>query len=82
LDGPHETIESAKAAFQITYREQFGVQWEERETTVSGKLLYSVRNTFILRTKCHILSVFCLHLFNPNRALHLRGQDLRDLRDH
>jgi hypothetical protein len=39
LDGPHETIESAKAAFQITYHEQFGVQWEERETTVSGKQL-------------------------------------------
>jgi hypothetical protein len=37
LDGPHETVESAKAAFQVTYRENFGVQWEERETTVSGK---------------------------------------------
>jgi hypothetical protein len=38
LDGPHETVESAKAAFQVTYHDQFGVQWEERETTVSGKL--------------------------------------------
>ena len=37
LDGPHETVESAKAAFQLTYHEQFGVQWEERETTFSGK---------------------------------------------
>ena len=37
LDGPHETVESAKAAFQVTYRDNFGVQWEERETAVSGK---------------------------------------------
>jgi hypothetical protein len=42
LDGPHETIESAKAAFQITYREQFGVQWEQRETTVSGKFSITI----------------------------------------
>ncbi|KAF9197373.1 hypothetical protein BGZ59_005486, partial [Podila verticillata] len=35
LDGPHETIESAKAAFLITYHDQFGVEWQTRETTVS-----------------------------------------------
>ncbi|KAF9081901.1 hypothetical protein BGX29_004193, partial [Mortierella sp. GBA35] len=35
LDGPHETIESAKTAFKITYHHKFGVKWQERETTVS-----------------------------------------------
>ncbi|KAG0054682.1 hypothetical protein BGZ90_005921, partial [Linnemannia elongata] len=43
LDGPHDTIESAKAAFQISYREQFGVQWEHRETTVSERFAYEVK---------------------------------------
>ncbi|KAG0374561.1 hypothetical protein BGX24_010241 [Mortierella sp. AD032] len=43
LDGPHETVESAKAAFQVTYHEQFGVQWQERETTVSERWTYEVK---------------------------------------
>ncbi|KAG0270467.1 hypothetical protein BGZ96_006306, partial [Linnemannia gamsii] len=43
LDGPHETVESAKAAFQVTYHDQFGVQWEERETTVSERFTYEVK---------------------------------------
>ncbi|KAF9133005.1 hypothetical protein BG015_003633, partial [Linnemannia schmuckeri] len=43
LDGPHDTVESAKAAFQVTYRENFGVQWEERETTVSERFTYEVK---------------------------------------
>ncbi|KAG0014368.1 hypothetical protein BGZ82_001786, partial [Podila clonocystis] len=43
LDGPHETIESAKAAFLITYRDQFGVEWETRETTVSERWTYEVK---------------------------------------
>ena len=36
LDGPHNTIETAKSAFQVTYHDKFGVQWTERETTVNG----------------------------------------------
>ncbi|KAF9901267.1 hypothetical protein EC991_006372, partial [Linnemannia zychae] len=43
LDGPHETVEEAKAAFQVTYHEQFGVQWEQRETTVSERFTYEVK---------------------------------------
>ena len=37
MDGPHETIESAKEAFQVTYKEKFDVEWKERETATSGK---------------------------------------------
>ncbi|KAF9148065.1 hypothetical protein BG015_010228 [Linnemannia schmuckeri] len=43
LDRPHDTVASAKAAFQITYRENFGVQWKERETTVSERFTYEVK---------------------------------------
>ncbi|KAF9272248.1 hypothetical protein BGZ88_005040, partial [Linnemannia elongata] len=43
LDGPHDTIESAKAAFQISFREQVGVLWEHRETTVSERFAYEVK---------------------------------------
>ncbi|KAF9990740.1 hypothetical protein BGZ75_000126, partial [Mortierella antarctica] len=43
LDGPHETIESAKEAFQVTYKEKFDVEWTERETTVSEKWTYEVK---------------------------------------
>ncbi|KAF9569219.1 hypothetical protein EC968_002657, partial [Mortierella alpina] len=43
LDGPHETIESAKSAFQITYKEKFDVEWTERETTTSEKWIYEVK---------------------------------------
>ena len=38
LDGPHKTIESAKEAFQVTYKEKFDVDWVDREVTPSGKL--------------------------------------------
>ncbi|KAG0372478.1 hypothetical protein BGX24_000199, partial [Mortierella sp. AD032] len=34
---------SAKATFQVTYHEQFGVQWQERETTVSERFTYEVK---------------------------------------
>ncbi|KAG0293904.1 hypothetical protein BGZ96_002076, partial [Linnemannia gamsii] len=37
------TIESAKAAFQITYHDQIGVQWEERKTTVSEHFTYEIK---------------------------------------
>ncbi|KAG0007278.1 hypothetical protein BGZ82_005562, partial [Podila clonocystis] len=43
LDGPHDTIESAKSAFQITYKERFGLEWETRETTVSEHWTYEVK---------------------------------------
>ncbi|KFH70967.1 hypothetical protein MVEG_03813 [Podila verticillata NRRL 6337] len=43
LDGPHDTIEAAKAAFQITYKERFGLEWATRETTVSERWTYEVR---------------------------------------
>ncbi|KAG0328685.1 hypothetical protein BG000_000353, partial [Podila horticola] len=43
LDGPHETIESAKSAFHVSYKEQFGVEWETRETTVSERWTYEVK---------------------------------------
>ncbi|KAF9373316.1 hypothetical protein CPB97_000656, partial [Podila verticillata] len=43
LDGPHDTIESAKSAFQVTYHEKFGLEWSTRETTVSEQWTYEVR---------------------------------------
>ncbi|KAG0312290.1 hypothetical protein BG000_006286, partial [Podila horticola] len=43
LDGPHETIETAKEAFQVTYKEKFGLEWSTRETTVSEHYTYEVQ---------------------------------------
>ncbi|KAG0011240.1 hypothetical protein BGZ80_000826, partial [Entomortierella chlamydospora] len=43
LDGPHQTIEAAKDAFQLTYKEKFGVEWTERETAVSDKWTYETK---------------------------------------
>ncbi|KAF9948316.1 hypothetical protein BGZ70_002271 [Mortierella alpina] len=43
LDGPHGTIESAKEAFQVTYKEKFDVEWTDRETTTSERWTYVVR---------------------------------------
>ncbi|KAG0074108.1 hypothetical protein BGZ93_004583, partial [Podila epicladia] len=43
LDGPHETVESAKAAFKTTYQEKFGLEWSTRETTVSEYYTYEVQ---------------------------------------
>ncbi|KAF9566608.1 hypothetical protein EC968_003698 [Mortierella alpina] len=43
MDGPHETIESAKEAFQVTYKEKFDVPWEERETTSSERWICEVK---------------------------------------
>ncbi|KAF9271446.1 hypothetical protein BGZ68_003616, partial [Mortierella alpina] len=43
LDGPHETIEAAKDAFQVTYKEKFDVEWTERETTTSEKWVYETK---------------------------------------
>ncbi|KAG0334355.1 hypothetical protein BG004_000441, partial [Podila humilis] len=43
LDGPHETIESAKTAFQVTYQANYGISWETRETTVSEQWTYEVQ---------------------------------------
>ncbi|KAF9953724.1 hypothetical protein BGZ72_005211 [Mortierella alpina] len=44
LDGAHETVESGKEAFQVTCKEKFGVEWTERETTISEKCTYEVRS--------------------------------------
>ncbi|KAG0023907.1 hypothetical protein BGZ82_010620 [Podila clonocystis] len=43
LDGPHKTIEAAKAAFHVTYKEYFGLEWETRETTVSECWTYEFK---------------------------------------
>ncbi|KAF9301084.1 hypothetical protein BG003_002947, partial [Podila horticola] len=43
LDGPHDTIEVAKEAFQVTYKEKFGLEWTTRETTVSECYTYEVQ---------------------------------------
>ncbi|KAG0029631.1 hypothetical protein BGZ81_003558, partial [Podila clonocystis] len=43
LDGPHDTIEAAKSAFQISYKERFGLEWETRETTVSEQWTYETK---------------------------------------
>ncbi|KAF9945191.1 hypothetical protein BGZ72_001584, partial [Mortierella alpina] len=43
LDGPHDTIENAKDAFQLTYKEKFDVEWKEREIATSEKWTYEVK---------------------------------------
>jgi len=53
LDGPHETIESAKSAFQVTYHDKFGVEWTERETAVNGNTDFLIFTNFILRWSNH-----------------------------
>ncbi|KAF9977527.1 hypothetical protein BGZ75_010287 [Mortierella antarctica] len=39
-DGHHETIESAKEAFQVTCKENFHVEWTENKTRISEKWTY------------------------------------------
>ncbi|KAF9159288.1 hypothetical protein BGX20_003018, partial [Mortierella sp. AD010] len=43
LDGPYNTIESAKVAFKTTYHNKFGVKWHDRETAVRGDFVYKVK---------------------------------------
>ncbi|KAG0197079.1 hypothetical protein BGX28_009421, partial [Mortierella sp. GBA30] len=43
LEGPHETVESAKDAFLITYKEKFDIEWQEREIAVSEKWTYETK---------------------------------------
>ncbi|KAF9170529.1 hypothetical protein BGX20_008864, partial [Mortierella sp. AD010] len=43
LDGPHKTVEAAKDAFQLTYKDKFDVEWTERETAVSDKWTYETK---------------------------------------
>jgi len=42
MDGPYDTIESAKEAFLITYMALFEIEWTKRET-LSGKWTYEMR---------------------------------------
>ncbi|KAF9995996.1 hypothetical protein BGZ79_010270, partial [Entomortierella chlamydospora] len=37
------TIEAAKDAFQLTYKEKFAVEWTERETAVSDRYIYETK---------------------------------------
>ncbi|KAG0199433.1 hypothetical protein BGX31_004293, partial [Mortierella sp. GBA43] len=37
LDGPYTTVEEAKSAFHVVYKDWYGIQWSERETVVSEK---------------------------------------------
>ncbi|KAF9355272.1 hypothetical protein BGX26_006786 [Mortierella sp. AD094] len=43
IDGPHSTIEAAKDAFQLTYKERFDVEWTERETAVSDRYTFETK---------------------------------------
>ncbi|KAF9151549.1 hypothetical protein BGX20_005384, partial [Mortierella sp. AD010] len=43
LDGPYMTIEAAKEAFQLTYKDKFNVEWTERKTAVSDKWTYETK---------------------------------------
>ncbi|KAF9098126.1 hypothetical protein BGX27_000864, partial [Mortierella sp. AM989] len=42
LDGPHKTIEAAKDAFQINYKDKFDADWTQRET-VSERWTYEIK---------------------------------------
>ncbi|KAF9918005.1 hypothetical protein FBU30_000414 [Linnemannia zychae] len=50
MDGPYETVEQATSAFKVTYHEQFGVQWQERETTVSERFTYESKTYETIET--------------------------------
>ncbi|KAF9398179.1 hypothetical protein BGZ76_008206, partial [Entomortierella beljakovae] len=39
----YETVEAAKDAFQVTYKEKFDTEWTQRETTVSERWTYEVK---------------------------------------
>ncbi|KAF9271458.1 hypothetical protein BGZ68_003595, partial [Mortierella alpina] len=43
LDGPHETVESAKEAFQVSYKEKFDVEWKEREIATNDRWTYETK---------------------------------------
>ncbi|KAF8924852.1 hypothetical protein BGZ58_001364, partial [Dissophora ornata] len=43
LDGPHKTIESAKDAFKVTYKNNFDIDWTERETANSDRFKYEIQ---------------------------------------
>ncbi|KAG0009059.1 hypothetical protein BGZ81_003746, partial [Podila clonocystis] len=58
LDGPHETVESAKVAFKTTYQERFGLQWETRETTVSEQWTYEVKTYEVFEEIEYVEEVF------------------------
>ncbi|KAF9950175.1 hypothetical protein BGZ70_001479, partial [Mortierella alpina] len=44
LDGPHETIKSAKEAFQVNYKEKFDVEWKKPETPIRDQWVYEVKS--------------------------------------
>ncbi|KAF9895974.1 hypothetical protein BX616_008424, partial [Lobosporangium transversale] len=37
LDGPHKTIEDAKASFYLIYKEWFGLEWSQRQISTSER---------------------------------------------
>ncbi|KAF9971049.1 hypothetical protein BGZ75_002037, partial [Mortierella antarctica] len=43
LDGPHETVESAKKALQVSYKDKFDVEWKEREIATNDRWTYEVK---------------------------------------
>ena len=76
LEGPHKTIEAAKEAFQVTYKDNFGVQWTERETAVNGKALYGQAYVFVQYISfCFFDTNISFPLCVP-RCLVVRGEDL------
>ncbi|KAF9929156.1 hypothetical protein BGZ65_005926 [Modicella reniformis] len=40
LDGPHETVESAKVAFETNYKDKFSVDWKDRNVATCDKYTY------------------------------------------
>ncbi|KAF9194309.1 hypothetical protein BGZ49_003176, partial [Haplosporangium sp. Z 27] len=43
VDGPHSTIEAAKAAFLAIFTKWYGLEWSKRETAVSDRWSYQVQ---------------------------------------
>ncbi|KAF9369211.1 hypothetical protein BGX21_006110, partial [Mortierella sp. AD011] len=43
LDGPHKTIEAAKASFLVIFKEWYGLEWSQRETAGSDRWTYEVK---------------------------------------
>ena len=50
LDGPHKTIDDAKVAFKDNYKKKTDIEWKERETATSGKLMGKLK--FLLFRMC------------------------------
>ncbi|KAF9159960.1 hypothetical protein DFQ26_006003, partial [Actinomortierella ambigua] len=51
MEGPFETLEQAKAAFLVIYKEKTGIAWGQRKDTVSDQWSYEIKTYETFETK-------------------------------